>query len=91
MAYAGFDENTYYARWCEQRNQKCSEVWPKDCPYVQRETKYAEAMEAYNKRYSAGIENYYAWCENTAKKSDICEAARYAKKCAGPEPKEEDF
>jgi hypothetical protein len=91
MAYKGFDENTCYVRWCDQRNQKCSEVWPKDCPQIQRKTRYAEAMEAYNRRYSASIENYYGWCAKTVKRANINEAARYAEKFAGPEPKEEDF
>jgi hypothetical protein len=90
MAYHIF--GGYYAtHWCDRCNRKCSEVWPKDCPHISKETQYVEAMEAYNKRYSAGVENYYAWCAKTVKKVDMSEAARYAKNCAGPEPKMEDF
>jgi hypothetical protein len=93
MAYVITKEGNckYASRWCAQCGAKCLEVWPKDCPHVQRETRYAEAMEAYNRRYSGSIEDYYGWCEKTVKKSSLTEAAEYAKKFAGPEPKEEDF
>jgi hypothetical protein len=87
MAYAAFNEDTYYARWCDQRNQRCSEVWPKSCPQIQRETLYAEAVEAYNERYSMGVEEYYALYAN----ADMDKADKYAEKLAGPEPKIEDF
>jgi hypothetical protein len=91
MAYALFDEGTYAVRWCDKRGTKCSEAWPKDCPYVQSETRYAEAVKAYNKRYSTGIEEYYAWRKKTGKEADIAESAAYAKKFAGPVPKTEEF
>jgi hypothetical protein len=91
MEYADFDENTYHVRWCDQRNKKCSEVWPKDCPQVQRETRYAEALKAYNERYNMKVDEYYAWCAKIKKVGDICEAEEYAGRLAGPEPKEEDF
>jgi hypothetical protein len=91
MAYADFDENTYHVRWCDPRGRKCSEIWPGDCPQVQKETQYAEAVEAYNKRYSMGVEEYYTWCAKTTRKSSLDESAKYAEKFAGPEPEIEDF
>jgi hypothetical protein len=91
MAYKGFDDNTYYVRWCDQCNKPCSEVWPKDCSHVQRKTGYEEAVKAYNARYCMGVEEYYAWCGRTAKRAKLDEAAEYAKKLAGPEPEMEDF
>jgi hypothetical protein len=93
MAYVITKEGNckYASRWCSQCGAKCLEVWPKDCPEVKKETKYAEAMEAYDKRYSMGVEEYYAWHERTGNKPDTSEAADCAKKFAGPEPKMEDF
>jgi hypothetical protein len=91
MAYAGCDEKTYtyHVRWCDQRKKKCSEVYPKDCPQVKKEAQYAEAKEAYNKRYSMGVKEYYAWCARIGKKPDMGESAEYAKKFAGPEPRQD--
>jgi hypothetical protein len=93
MAYVITKEGNckYASRWCAQYGAKCLEVWPKDCPEVKKETKYAEATEAYNKRYSMGVEHYYAQCEKEGKKPNMADAAKSAEKFAGPEPKMEDF
>jgi hypothetical protein len=91
MAYAVLDENSYYARWCDQRNRKCSEVWPKDCPEIKRETLYEEAVKAYDKKLRTGIEEYYAWCKRNGKERDTSELVEYTRKFAGTEPKLEDF
>jgi hypothetical protein len=87
MEYSGFDENTYYVRWCGKCNRKCSEVWPEGCPDIKKEILYAEAMEAYNKRHSVGVEEYCAWHAD----ADMEKAAKYAEGFAGPGPKKEDF
>jgi hypothetical protein len=91
MAYTGLGENTYYVRWCDLRNKKCSEIWPEGCPQVQRKTGYAKAMKAYNERFSIGVSEYYAGCAKTESATDMYESAEYAEAFAGPEPKMEDF
>jgi hypothetical protein len=78
MAYAELDDDSYYVSWCDRCGKKCSEVWPKDCPHAQRETRYAEAVEAHKARYRMGVKEYYAWCAKTVKRADRIEAAAYA-------------
>jgi hypothetical protein len=91
LAYAGEEDNMYFVRWCDQRKKKCSEVYPNDCPQVQRETLYAEAVDAYNERYNRYIEACYDWQDRLGTTPNISEVAECAEKFAGPEPRMEDF
>jgi hypothetical protein len=93
MAYVITKEGNckYASRWCAQSGAKCFEVWPKDCPEIKRETLYAEAMKAYEEKYTMCVEEYYARCAQIGKKPNTDAAAKCAEKSAGPEPKMEDF
>jgi hypothetical protein len=91
MAYAILDEGGYAVRWCDLRNKRCSKVWPRGCPRVQRETKYAEAVAERKKRFDKAWDEYQEQCKKTRKNTSFAEAMDYALTFAGPKPKIEDF
>jgi hypothetical protein len=83
LAYAGFDENTYYVRWCDQRNRKCSEIYPEGCPVETKEKMLRKLEPKRFERYMAGLDEYYARQKKVGRQPDMIEAHEYAEKFAG--------
>jgi hypothetical protein len=53
---------------------------------MKAEREYAERLEAYRRRYSMGIKEYYAMRSKAGKNPVINDSAGYAQRFAGPEP-----